>query len=112
PTYSLVRFAPLHSLRMGDFFRKAVKKPPTTDNGYAAAIAESGTKRIFPSSNGSFVLKPIHRSLIINRNGKMFSIQSFLCTFKKWIFPATITVTLQQLPETGKRHPSQFNDND
>jgi len=90
----------------------AFKKTPTTDNGYAAAIAESGTKRIFPSSNGSFVLKPIHRSLIINRNGKMFSIQSSLCTFKKWIFPATITVTLQQLPETGKRHPSQFNDND
>ncbi|UZH07682.1 ribbon-helix-helix domain-containing protein [Weizmannia sp. FSL W8-0676] len=26
PTYSLVRFAPPHSLRMGDFFRKAVKK--------------------------------------------------------------------------------------
>ncbi|MED4406909.1 DUF5344 family protein [Heyndrickxia coagulans] len=26
PTYSLVRFAPSHSLRMGDFFRKAVKK--------------------------------------------------------------------------------------
>ncbi|WP_235801101.1 hypothetical protein, partial [Heyndrickxia coagulans] len=25
PTYSLVRFAPSHSLRMGDFFRKAVK---------------------------------------------------------------------------------------
>jgi hypothetical protein len=26
------------------------------DNGYAAAIAESGTRRIFPSSNGSFVV--------------------------------------------------------
>ncbi|WP_211215826.1 hypothetical protein, partial [Heyndrickxia coagulans] len=26
PTYSLVRFAPSHSLRMGDFFQKAVKK--------------------------------------------------------------------------------------
>ncbi|MED4936355.1 hypothetical protein, partial [Heyndrickxia coagulans] len=27
PTYSLVRFAPSHSLRMGDFFRKDVKMP-------------------------------------------------------------------------------------
>ncbi|WP_153016240.1 hypothetical protein, partial [Heyndrickxia coagulans] len=26
PTYSLVRFAPSHFLRMGDFFQKAVKK--------------------------------------------------------------------------------------
>ncbi|MGG3707861.1 hypothetical protein, partial [Heyndrickxia coagulans] len=26
PTYSLVRFAPSHSLRMGDFFRKDVKR--------------------------------------------------------------------------------------
>ncbi|MEK6461130.1 hypothetical protein AABM27_11775, partial [Heyndrickxia faecalis] len=43
PTYSLVRFAPSHSLRMGDFFRKNVKKAFVTfivreyssENGWA-----------------------------------------------------------------------------
>ncbi|HEY4601947.1 MAG TPA: hypothetical protein VIG73_11830, partial [Cerasibacillus sp.] len=31
PTYSLVLFAPSHSLRMGDFFRKVVKKEHIRD---------------------------------------------------------------------------------
>ena len=32
PTYSLVLFAPSHSLRMGDFFRKDVKTKTAADD--------------------------------------------------------------------------------
>ncbi|MED4493084.1 hypothetical protein, partial [Heyndrickxia coagulans] len=74
PTYSLVLFAPSHSLRMGDFFQKAVK-----------------TYTPFPYDKPEWK-NVFHSKLSLH--------------IQKWSFPAAITVTLQQLPEPGKRQPS------
>gem|GEM_PF-2514240 len=67
PTYSLVRFAPLHSLRMGDFFRKAVKN--RTDD-YHAILFETrllGQKAVCIS--GEEAVKMFYDPEKFKRNG-------------------------------------------
>ncbi|MGG3762755.1 hypothetical protein ABET04_01765, partial [Heyndrickxia coagulans] len=67
PTYSLVRFAPSHPLRMGDFFRKAVKN--RTDD-YHAILFETrllGQKAVCIS--GEEAVKMFYDPEKFKRNG-------------------------------------------